>query len=83
MYTYFTFKIPIGIFALNKYGGTFNSGNIAVKIIKGGHLVAVSFTPAVIHSEKHFRPVLRLCSACACVEGKQSVFAVILAVKQG
>ena len=51
---------------------------LTFKIIKSLCCISVSLCPSCIHSEKHLTPVAGLCSACSCMQCKDSIIFVIL-----
>ena len=82
VYAGFRFKKTVRIDSFNQYWRTFDTGFVSVKIIKKTYFEIMAFCPSVVHSVKHFRPVLRFRTACACMEGYYGVFAVIFAGKK-
>ena len=82
MYTFFIFKIAVGILALDeKCRALYASLGILLHVYQLG-LEAFLLAPSRIHPEKHLCPVLRVCAAGACVHRNDRVVPVVLAVEQ-
>ena len=82
VYARLTFHKAVGIFALYEDTCRFETCLVAVKEIKRSNLKAVTLAPSAVHSEKHLRPILRLRSACAGVEGKNCIFGIIFTAQK-
>ena len=82
MYARFALQISVCILPRNEDGNAFYACFVSVKIIKHLDLELFTLAVAAIHSVKHFRPILRLCSACAGMNGENGVVSVVFAGKK-
>ena len=79
----FALQQAVGVGAFHHNAAALHAGLIAVLIVQRGDLEAVGSRPAVVHTEQHIRPVLRLGSAGAGMKGEDGVVLVILTAQQG
>ena len=63
VHTFFTFEIPVCILTLYKNRSAFYAGFVSVEKIHCRHTVSSAFRKALVHTQKHLRPVLRLRAA--------------------
>ena len=76
-------KQTVGVGTLDHHRGALQTGLVAVLIIQHLHGHAMCLCPLIIHTIQHLGPVLCLGAAGACVEGKDGVAVVVLAVQHG
>ena len=75
----FALQIAVGVHTLDHNGGRLQSCLVAVKPIDELNVESALLAPSYVHTVEHRSPILRLCSACAGVEGEDSVILVIRA----
>ena len=83
VHTVLALEQTVGVGTLDHHGSTLQTGFVAVLIIQHLHGHTVCLCPLIIHTIQHLGPVLSLGAAGACVEGKDGVAVVVLAVQHG
>ena len=73
----------VGVGALDHHRSALQAGFVAVLIVQHLHGHAVCLCPLIIHTVQHLGPVLCFGAAGACVEGKDGIAVVVLAVQHG
>ena len=82
MHAVLAFEISVGIRALHKHSGAFESRLVAVEPVEELDGKAVLFRPARIHAVKHGRPVLCFRAAGARMQRNDCVACVVFAGQQ-
>ena len=77
VYTFLGFEIAVSILSVDLEGNGFDTGFIAVEVIKHFHTESLAVYPAAVHTIKHSTPVTGFCSTCSGIELDDRIFAVI------
>ena len=77
------FHVAIGIVTDQHEGNTFQAGLVSIQNVQQLDFEIVRFSPAGVHPEEHFGPVLGVGAAGTGVNGNNGVVAVKFTVQQG
>src|SRR6266566_7310955 len=82
MHASFGRKQTVGVFALDAYRCGFDPGAFAGLGVDHRRAKTFALTPAQIHAQQHFRPILRFGATCAWLYGENCVEAIAFAREQ-
>jgi len=82
MHASFRRKQTVGIFTLDPHGGGFYPGALAGLRIDYRSAKALALTPAQVHAQQHFGPILGFGAAGAWLDGENGVEAIAFAGEQ-
>ena len=81
VYAHFRLQIAVSVFPFDAERNAFQACAVARFAVEFKHLKAHLFAVAGVHSVQHLTPVTGFRAACACVQGKHGVMAIVRALQ--